>query len=216
MEPQKTAEAARRILVVDDEEPIRALLQATLEDNGYTVETAADGGKAYQLFSREPFDIVITDLKMPGVSGETLFTQIKAQSPATIVIVLTGHGSLKSAIEALHTGCDDYLLKPLPSMDLLVYAIQRCLTRRDALARAGALRRLSQAQGEVLGIALEELSTRHAEMTESLERAREAYASDDPVATAAYLSDLHDSLASLGATVRELEKVQTALEKRKE
>lgn len=99
------------ILVVDDEHNIRLTLSALLSRAGYTVTTAASGEEALAMFDRQPFDLMLVDLQMPGINGIQVVEAIRRRSLDTVVIVLTGHGSLETAIEGLHQGIFDYMLK---------------------------------------------------------------------------------------------------------
>jgi DNA-binding NtrC family response regulator len=107
------------ILVVDDEESIRKLLQGKFEREGYTVKTADGAAAAFQaLSSGESFACIITDVKMPGVDGITFTLDAKKQYPRSRIVVITGHGDKKVAIEALRNGASDYLEKPFDMEDL--------------------------------------------------------------------------------------------------
>ena len=89
------------ILLVDDEEGIRKVLGISLEDSGYTVHTAENGEKALEIFKKVRPPIVLTDIKMPGMSGIHLLQKIKSVNPDTEVIMITGHGDMDLAIESL-------------------------------------------------------------------------------------------------------------------
>ncbi|MEI7643362.1 MAG: response regulator transcription factor [Chloroflexales bacterium] len=99
------------ILVVDDEQNIRLTLSALLRRTGYTVTTAASGEDAVSLFGTQSFDLMLVDLQMPGINGIQVVEALRARGLDTEVIVLTGHGSLESAIEGIHQGIFDYMLK---------------------------------------------------------------------------------------------------------
>lgn len=99
------------ILVVDDEHNIRLTLSALLSRAGHTVTTAASGEEALAMFDRQPFDLMLVDLQMPGINGIQVVDAIRRRSLDTVIIVLTGHGSLETAIEGLHQGIFDYMLK---------------------------------------------------------------------------------------------------------
>jgi Response regulator containing CheY-like receiver, AAA-type ATPase, and DNA-binding domains len=86
-----------RVLVVDDEQNIRLTLQALLSRAGYAVTTAATGEEAVALFEREPFDLMLVDLQMPGMKGMEVVAKVREAGHDAIIIVLTGHGSLDSA-----------------------------------------------------------------------------------------------------------------------
>lgn len=100
-----------RVLVVDDEQNIRLTLNALLSRAGYSVTTAASGEEAVALFEREPFDLILVDLQMPGMKGMEVVAKVREAGHDAIIIVLTGHGSLDSAIEGIRFGIFDYLLK---------------------------------------------------------------------------------------------------------
>jgi DNA-binding NtrC family response regulator len=134
----KVTEKILKVLIVDDEAGIRDVLAFQLKDEGFDVVTAEDGTKALDLFSKDTFDVVITDLKMPGISGVEVVRQVKAKASRTIVIVLTGVGSIETAVETMRLGCDDYLMKPLPSLAVIKQAINRCLARREVMRKSQA------------------------------------------------------------------------------
>jgi DNA-binding NtrC family response regulator len=102
-----------RILIVDDEENVLALCQTILQKRGYEVECASTAEEALDRLETELFDVVITDLKMPGKSGLDLLTKAKALNPFVPVIMLTGFGTVHSAVEAMKEGAYDYLIKPV-------------------------------------------------------------------------------------------------------
>lgn len=119
-----------KILVVDDEQDICALLSGFLSGEGYTAITAENSEEGFRLFREESPDLVITDIKMPGRTGIDLLRDIKAEDPSMDVIVLTGHSDELTAIDCLHCGAYDYLLKPLEELDLLLASIQRAIQKR--------------------------------------------------------------------------------------
>lgn len=110
-----------KILIVDDDKLSRdAVSQFLQEQMGYTVKTSVSGEDAVSQFRKEPFEVVVTDMKMPGMSGIELMKQIKASKPNTEVIIMTGFGDMESSIEALRAGAADYLLKPVNIEELAV------------------------------------------------------------------------------------------------
>jgi DNA-binding response OmpR family regulator len=100
-----------QILIVDDEENIRLTLQTLLTRSGYSVTMAASGEEAVSLVKNQTFDLLLVDLKMPGVDGMQVVAVAREYAPDTAIIILTGHGSLETAIESLRHGVFDYLLK---------------------------------------------------------------------------------------------------------
>ncbi len=115
-----------RILVVDDESSARSALSEILSDEGYKVRTAADGFRALSAASEFAPDVVVTDLKMPGMDGLALLKRLKETMPETAVILMTAFGAVESAVDAMRQGASNYLTKPLNSDELLLI-LERCL-----------------------------------------------------------------------------------------
>lgn len=101
-----------KILIVDDEKAIVFALEEALLDEGYDVRTAHSGEDGLELFKEEPADIVLTDLKMPGMTGTQLLSKVKELSPQTQVVIITAYGNFDSAVEAVRLGAFDYIQKP--------------------------------------------------------------------------------------------------------
>ncbi len=108
----------KRILIVDDEPSIRKVLSAQLGRDGYEVATAENGADALALLDTEPFDLVITDLRMPGVDGMELLGYCITRFPGLPVILITAHGTVDTAVEALKIGAQDYITKPFDQDEL--------------------------------------------------------------------------------------------------
>ena len=106
------------VLVVDDEGAIRYSISKTLQRVGYQVHTAENGEKALEMMDHRAYDVVLTDIRMPGLTGVELLARIKDQAPDAVVILLTGYASLETAIESLRLGAHDYLVKPSSSQDI--------------------------------------------------------------------------------------------------
>ncbi len=124
--------ARKSILVVDDEKAQREILELILSDEGYDVTTAASGEAALKFAKERRFDLALTDLKMTGMDGIELLQHLLAYDSSIIVILLTAHGSIESAKEALRRGAFDYLEKPYDKAALLE-TINRALDRLDAI-----------------------------------------------------------------------------------
>ena len=119
-----------RILIADDEEGIRAFIGEVLEDEGHDVVLVPDGQRALDELGRTGFHLLVTDLKMPRLSGDQLLARAKADHPELEVIVLTAHGTVESAVAAMKAGAWDYLQKPIGSPAELRLVVSRALERR--------------------------------------------------------------------------------------
>ena len=118
------------ILVADDEKNIREGLREALMLDGYEVLLAADGKDALDIVNRGDVDLLITDLKMPRLSGEELLKSIASSFPTVPVIILTGHGTIETAVQAMHDGAYDFLTKPV-NLDHLSLLVKRALGSRE-------------------------------------------------------------------------------------
>lgn len=116
-----------RVLIVDDEDMIRLNLRALMEDLGYSVNEAANGREALALFEQETPDLVLTDLRMPEMDGLALIAALRENSPETPLVVISGTGSMRDAIEALRQGAWDYVTKPVEDQDEFEIIIKRAL-----------------------------------------------------------------------------------------
>jgi len=124
-----------RVLLVDDEVELTRSLAKVLGRRGLRVTTASNGGEALALFGERRFDLVVLDVKMPQVGGVEVLRRIKAVDPSVEVILLTGHPSVRTAVEGLESGAFDYLLKPPEIETLLAKLEEAYLRRRDRLQR---------------------------------------------------------------------------------
>jgi len=120
---------SRRILIVDDKKDIRDTMRAFLELQGFEVFEAADGVEASERVREEPFDVVITDMRMPGPDGLEVLRLVKSVRPKTVVLILTGHPSPESESAAMKLGCDGFLSKPF-RLDQLKSTIHQIFTGR--------------------------------------------------------------------------------------
>ena len=120
-----------KILIVDDEQNILLYLSEALEDEGYNITTKASGQEAVSAIEDEEYDLVLVDLKLKDIDGLEVMREAKKRSPDTVIIMLTGHGSLESAMEAIKYGAFDYLLKPSSVQDLKE-SIRRGLEKRQS------------------------------------------------------------------------------------
>ncbi len=126
------------ILVVDDEGANRYSVSKTLQRVGYIVSEAASGEEALEIMNTQTYDVVLTDIRMPGLDGVELLRQIKEESPDVIVILMTAYASLGTAVEALRLGAHDYLIKPSSSQDIR-QSVSRGVERAQNLKRRRTL-----------------------------------------------------------------------------
>lgn len=118
---------AEKILVIDDEMDMLMMLRMLIEENtGYSVETTNNPSEGLKRLSEEPFDLVITDLKMPAMDGLELFLELKKTAPTLPVIIITAYGSQEVADEAIREGITDFITKPFKK-DRILFSIQRSL-----------------------------------------------------------------------------------------
>jgi len=136
---------AARLLIIDDEEAIRDSMGQVLAKEGYIVKTVERGGDGLALFSPEAFQAVFLDLRLPDTDGLTVLGQLKELSPETPVIIITGYGSIESAVEAIKLGAHDYLTKPFTPEELRVVT-QKALHNRTMILENILLRRELKAQ----------------------------------------------------------------------
>jgi two-component system NtrC family response regulator len=142
---------ALRILVVDDEPAQRELVAGFLAKRGFEVIQAASGPAALARFGQEPFDLVLTDQKMPEMSGLEVLERVRAMTPETAVIVMTAYGTIETAVGAIKAGAADYLTKPL-NLDELLHRIHQVRERQRLLSENRELRLALAGRHRVEGI----------------------------------------------------------------
>ena len=155
-----------KVLVVDDEESIRNILQRILEAAGYGVATAANGEEALEKMSRLLPEVVVLDIKMPGMSGIEVLSQIAASWPDTCVVMASALGDAQIAVDAMKLGAYDYITKPFSRADLLL-KVRRAFEIRN-LRLADQRRRLHLEK--MVGEQTEHLRQQFVELVETLAR----------------------------------------------
>jgi two-component system response regulator PilR (NtrC family) len=140
-----------RILVVEDEDSMREVLCMLLEGEGYEVDAAGDGEEGLDLIDREIYDLVITDIKMPGANGFDILKKAQDVSPETLVIMITAFGTMESGIEAMKLGAYDYIHKPF-KIDEIRLIVKNALDRRRLSAEVTLLREKVKSAFEVENI----------------------------------------------------------------
>ena len=128
-----------KILVIDDQELMRESLRETLNRAGYEVQAVGSGREGLERFERDSYSVVITDLRMPDVSGMKVLTQVNSLTPEVPVIVITGHGSIENAVEAMKHGAFDYITKPFDP-DRIEILVQRALRQHQLVCENESMR----------------------------------------------------------------------------
>ncbi len=142
-----------KVLIVDDEKSMREFLAIVLKKEGYSVTVAAHGAEALAAIEREIFDAVISDVKMPGLSGIDVLKAVKAASPSTVVLMMTAFASTDTAVEAMREGAYDYLTKPF-KIDEVKLLVKNALEKKQLLAENARLKqevRDRSAFGQIIG-----------------------------------------------------------------
>lgn len=128
-DPGSSGMTTQKVLIIDDEELICQLIKTYLDDFEYEVTTAPNGEVGLELFDKEDFALVITDLFMPGISGQDVIKKIMRISPNTPTIVASGAGKVSDAIDATKAGAWDYVTKPIEDLDILRLTVERVLEK---------------------------------------------------------------------------------------
>jgi two-component system nitrogen regulation response regulator NtrX len=129
-----------KILIVDDEMPIRRTLRDILEFEGYDVDEASDGLECISKVQKEKYDVVITDIKMPKMDGIEALERLQILSPETPVIMVSGHGTIDTAVEAVKKGAFDFISKP-PDLNRMLITVRNAIERADLVNTTQVLRK---------------------------------------------------------------------------
>ncbi len=129
-----------KILIVDDEVPIRRTLRDILEFEGYEVDEAADGLECIAKVQKEKYDVIITDIKMPRMDGIEALERLQILSPETPVIMVSGHGTIDTAVEAVKKGAFDFISKP-PDLNRMLITVRNALDRSELVNTTQVLRK---------------------------------------------------------------------------
>jgi len=139
-----------RLLIVDDEQSIRDALVQVFEYEGHEVRGASDGPDALALAAEERFDVIFLDVKMPGMDGLEVLERLREEDPNVLVVMVSGHGTIDTAVEATRKGAYDFLEKPLDT-DRLLVTLRRALDLRGLTASMEALRDQVESRYEIVG-----------------------------------------------------------------
>ena len=138
-----TEELKAKVLLVDDEEDFLKTLAERLEDRGLKVTTASNGRDALCDTERNGYDLIVLDLSMPGIDGLETLKRIKARQPEAEIIMLTGHGSIRTGIEAMKLGAEDYLQKPV-NISVLMDKISTARSKRMLILQSKSVAEIEQ------------------------------------------------------------------------
>ncbi|MCB0287945.1 MAG: sigma-54-dependent Fis family transcriptional regulator, partial [Calditrichaeota bacterium] len=164
-----------RILLIDDDVNLCKVIAYQLKKNGYNVTSANSGAEGLKYFAQQDFELVITDIQMPDISGIQVLKDIRRRNRQVVVIIITAHGSVDNALEACHLGADDYLTKPF-GQEQLRFVIEKALQLRRLQQENNILRQ------ELIGkYRFENLVAHSAKMEEVLKMAGRVAASDATV-----------------------------------
>jgi len=141
-----------RILIVEDEAAIRRVLTRILEDESpsYKVDVAADGEEGLKMITQEDYDLVISDIKMPKMSGDELLVEAKKIKPETVFVMISGHGDLETAINTMKLGAFDYISKP-PDLNRLLTTVRNALDKSHLVVENTILKKKVSKKYEIIG-----------------------------------------------------------------
>jgi len=164
-----------KVLVVDDEPTIRELMNLVLERDGHTVKTANDGIQALEMLQAERFDVLLSDIQMPHMSGLELLKLAKEAQPDLIVVVMTGFGTIETAVQAIKNGAADFITKPIRDLDQIPLIFKKAKQFQILQNEVKALRELNRLQDEFLALISHELRTPLTNVQGGLEAMRDIF-----------------------------------------
>lgn len=138
------------ILVIDDEKSIRSTLKDILEHEGFTIELASNGAEALELFSKNQFDAVLCDIKMPGMDGIEVLEKIQETANDVPIIMISGHGTIDTAVEAIKKGAFDFIEKP-PDLNRLLITIRNAMDKTSLISETKVLKQKLGSKYEMVG-----------------------------------------------------------------
>ena len=147
---QQQTSTSNRLLVVDDEENVRASLKAVLEDEGYSVEAVGSGTDCLHLLERRNFDLIFLDIWLPGKDGIEVLKEIRSRRPLQYVIMISGHGTIETAVQATKLGAFDFIEKPL-SLEKLLLVLQHALKQKRLEEENRSLKDLVRQETTMIG-----------------------------------------------------------------
>ena len=138
------------ILVIDDEAPIRETLKEILEYENFEVTLAENGEKAWQIIQKNDFDVILCDVKMPGIDGVELLERVQALKPEIPMVMISGHGNVEMAIESTKKGAYDFITKP-PDLNRLLITLRNAIDRNNLVVETAVLKRKVAKTFDIIG-----------------------------------------------------------------
>jgi signal transduction histidine kinase len=167
-----------KVLVADDEPTIRELMSLVLERDGHAVATANDGVRALEMLQAERFDVLLSDIQMPHMNGLELLKRAKEIQPDLIVVVMTGFGTIETAVDAIKGGAADFITKPIRDLDQIPIIFKKAKQFQNLQNEVKALRELNRLQDEFLALLSHELRTPLTNLQGGLEAMRDIFQSE--------------------------------------
>ena len=130
----------QKILVIDDERAIRNTLREILEYEKFSVDDASDGSEGVKLIEKNKYDLILSDIKMPKMDGMEVLDRIMSITPDTPVVLISGHGNIDTAVEALKKGAYDYIAKPI-DMNRLLVTVRNALDKKQLVSETKSLKK---------------------------------------------------------------------------
>lgn len=140
----------KRVLVIDDERPIRNTLKEILEYENFKVDDAADGNEALSLIAKNKYDLILSDIKMPKMDGLELLEKIQSQQPDVPIVMISGHGNIDTAVEALKKGAYDYIAKPI-DMNRLLVTVRNAFDKKELVVETKILKKKISRTYDMIG-----------------------------------------------------------------
>lgn len=138
------------ILVIDDEAPIRETLKEILEYENFEVTTAENGEKGWQLIQKNDYDVILCDVKMPGIDGVELLERVQALKPEIPMVMISGHGNVEMAIDSTKKGAYDFITKP-PDLNRLLITLRNAVDKNNLVAETAVLKRKVAKTFDIIG-----------------------------------------------------------------
>ena len=192
------------VLVVDDELVIQNLLRDVLESKGHYVRTTGNGEEALSIMTEEDFDVLLSDIQMPGMGGLELLKRAKRLSPDILAVMITGHATVETAVEAIKLGAADFLTKPIRDIEQIPVVFKKALQFQQLQKEIVVLRELTRSHEEFFALLSHELRTPLTNIRSSLELISDLYSSGLSPDLLELLNLVSESAGEMGCIVENL------------